>query len=72
MSVSRAREYSMLEPEHAPALELVSQAINATLRPCRLEGTTFRSRALAIRATGTTASSSGTTRHSLVGTMVVT
>jgi hypothetical protein len=38
----------MLTPEHAHPLELVFQAINVTLGPCRFEGTTFRSRALAI------------------------
>ncbi|GEO18461.1 hypothetical protein [Microvirga aerophila] len=38
----------MLRPEHAPALELVFQAVNATVGPCRFEGTTFRSVALAI------------------------
>jgi hypothetical protein len=38
----------LLRPEHARPLELVFQAINVTLGPCRFEGTTFRSRALAI------------------------
>jgi hypothetical protein len=38
----------MLRPEHARSLELVFQAINVTVGPCRFEGTTFRSRALAI------------------------
>ena len=38
----------MLTLEHAHPLELVFQAINVTRGPCRLEGTTFRSRALAI------------------------
>lgn len=38
----------MLGLEHALALELVFQAINATLGTCRFEGTTFRTRALAI------------------------
>jgi hypothetical protein len=38
----------MLRPEHARSLELVFQAINVTVGPCRFEGTTFRSRALTI------------------------
>jgi hypothetical protein len=38
----------MLRPEHAHPLELVFQAINIALGPCRFEGTTFRSRALTI------------------------
>lgn len=38
----------MLGPDHAPALELLLRAINATVGPCRFEGTTFRSVALAI------------------------